>query len=1063
MTCQSDLQVPLPFVDVLSSRREPKLFPVYLSQNPLPTLAVTTLSTQVSHQHDEDFINRSLLDSLDAQADAEPARPTATADPDHQSLSSFQHSSDSSPSSTTVAYSIPLHPHHQHLTPTDSPHEQAILHHLHSQDAQYSTHSLQGAPYTHPSNIHTHQDFPNEFETTKIPQQHSSRMNGFAANNNFRASFNAFPNTNRPQTNPNAIGQQSLRDIHAFYPTSADIFPNQVASPIHPHLQQYDSNFEFGGHKPFPDNFGPNGPMAPHHPNRNGVVHPPQAPHHKFNSNPQFGNPVQLTSQTPYGPHVPISGTNTGSNPPQAPNAPPPPRDAAHATSTTNGPNQEEISTIFVVGFPEDMQEREFQNMFTFSAGFEAATLKIPNKEYTSYGANGVRPFPGYNGSNDPYNLVTVNQGGVVVDGGRDGTMSSWPAGAGAGDDAGNHFVGTSLAPRKQIIGFAKFKSREAAQEARDLLQGRRVDIEKGAVLKAEMAKKNLHTKRGVGPVAGPAAPPSMNPSTSMQGASHGHGPAPNHTNDTFSGDVFPPRERDLPLGGLDLGRLGTFRDQLQKDVAAMTNGLGSAQTAEFHPRKEREDDEFRRRERDANMFGAMGFGTGSPVTRGPRERVEEEQRERKARLRATNSTAFDAFHSVPAGNAPPLSRQNSGLNGIMNGTSLMPVMEGSSSPHLGNGFSSNQHDEVVGPWSKIQNVNAISRPRSSSQRSISPPDFSAPSESETESPGRPKRTASESSASSVTGSQPIGIIGGGKSTPIVANETDLNKVMTDLVLNTDDGTTSPQLPSPASGSSSTGTKGAVDQNPPINTLYVGNLPASAPSIGFSNDHLEESIRQLFASQPGYRRLVFRQKNNGPMCFVEFEDVHYATKALSDLYGHTLNGLVKGGGIRLSYSKNPLGVRTPTNSGNNPSLQQQQQSMHINFQSDAFQSRSGDDPGPQSHISRRDVSGHFGNSFLASPPPRFTSPPITSFNQTSLASGYNIRTNAGNLSGMYPFSLAHAGGPSPSNFSPFGISAPPSIPEHHSSSDDQPLHISHHHFSHRTMSPPVNVEATRAG
>lgn len=39
---------------------------------------------------------------------------------------------------------------------------------------------------------------------------------------------------------------------------------------------------------------------------------------------------------------------------------------------------KEEISTIFVVGFPEDMQEREFQNMFMFSPGFEAATLKIP-------------------------------------------------------------------------------------------------------------------------------------------------------------------------------------------------------------------------------------------------------------------------------------------------------------------------------------------------------------------------------------------------------------------------------------------------------------------------------------------------------------------------------------------------------------------------------------------------------------------------------------------------------------------------------------------------------------
>lgn len=41
------------------------------------------------------------------------------------------------------------------------------------------------------------------------------------------------------------------------------------------------------------------------------------------------------------------------------------------------------------------------------------------------------------------------------------------------------------------------------------------------------------------------------------------------------------------------------------------------------------------------------------------------------------------------------------------------------------------------------------------------------------------------------------------------------------------------------------------------------------------------------------------------MSFIEYENVEYATRALSDLYGHTLGGLVKGG-IRLSYSKNPL-------------------------------------------------------------------------------------------------------------------------------------------------------------
>lgn len=53
-------------------------------------------------------------------------------------------------------------------------------------------------------------------------------------------------------------------------------------------------------------------------------------------------------------------------------------------TNTTDQPTTfggEEISTIFVVGFPDDMQEREFQNMFTFSPGFEAATLKVPSKD----------------------------------------------------------------------------------------------------------------------------------------------------------------------------------------------------------------------------------------------------------------------------------------------------------------------------------------------------------------------------------------------------------------------------------------------------------------------------------------------------------------------------------------------------------------------------------------------------------------------------------------------------------------------------------------------------------
>ncbi|KAI1090072.1 hypothetical protein F5B19DRAFT_484821 [Rostrohypoxylon terebratum] len=91
-----------------------------------------------------------------------------------------------------------------------------------------------------------------------------------------------------------------------------------------------------------------------------------------------------------------------------------------------------------------------------------------------------------------------------------------------------------------------------------------------------------------------------------------------------------------------------------------------------------------------------------------------------------------------------------------------------------------------------------------------------------------------------------------------------------------------------------------ADQNPPCNTLYVGNLPI---------DTSEEELKAMFSKQRGYKRLCFRTKQNGPMCFVEFEDVSFATKALHELYGTPLHNSVKGG-IRLSFSKNPLGVRS---------------------------------------------------------------------------------------------------------------------------------------------------------
>jgi hypothetical protein len=118
---------------------------------------------------------------------------------------------------------------------------------------------------------------------------------------------------------------------------------------------------------------------------------------------------------------------------------------------------------------------------------------------------------------------------------------------------------------------------------------------------------------------------------------------------------------------------------------------------------------------------------------------------------------------------------------------------------------------------------------------------------------------------------------------------------------------TSPTLPTPPSilspthsyrslGGMLSGSTNPADQNPPCNTLYVGNLPP---------DTSEEELRILFSRTLGYKRLLFRNKSNGPMCFVEFEDTIYASQVLQDLQGHPLSNSIKGG-IRLSFSKNPL-------------------------------------------------------------------------------------------------------------------------------------------------------------
>jgi len=187
----------------------------------------------------------------------------------------------------------------------------------------------------------------------------------------------------------------------------------------------------------------------------------------------------------------------------------------------------EVITTIFVVGFPDDMgvsfahlslpaadpiQEREFQNIFTFSSGFEAATLKFPSSsvrrepaaallaELSQIAAN--HTAAGEHGEMPPVGLeeaLAASQMGGTANTSSSTTpsaaMSLTPS-APSGPTFGNPAALPQFPTRRQTIGFARFKTRAAAIAAKEHLQGRKIDSLIGATLKAEMAKKNLHTKR---------------------------------------------------------------------------------------------------------------------------------------------------------------------------------------------------------------------------------------------------------------------------------------------------------------------------------------------------------------------------------------------------------------------------------------------------------------------------------------------------------------------------------------------------------------------------------------
>ncbi|OBZ65216.1 Dihydroorotase [Grifola frondosa] len=186
--------------------------------------------------------------------------------------------------------------------------------------------------------------------------------------------------------------------------------------------------------------------------------------------------------------------------------------------------------------------------------------------------------------------------------------------------------------------------------------------------------------------------------------------------------------------GGGSHGEAPALRDRELGALGAMCVGLGGLGQRRERVMDGRDDEDRDRRRVDvtAITFSALG-------TRGPRERAEEDGRERRrkekekeaARLRQ-NSFAFEAFHSVPQ----QMIRQ--GANSLLtaeNGPTL------SSPPTLQ--IMASQTEGLTGPWGNLRDVSASAalrkiaapihvsmglppRPPSVSALPTSPPQFDA-------------------------------------------------------------------------------------------------------------------------------------------------------------------------------------------------------------------------------------------------------------------------------------------------------------------------------------------------
>ncbi|KAI8060799.1 hypothetical protein BC940DRAFT_323071 [Gongronella butleri] len=597
----------------------------------------------------------------------------------------------------------------------------------------------------------------------------------------------------------------------------------------------------------------------------------------------------------------------------------------------------EDVKTIFIVGFPDDMTEREFQNMFTFCPGFEAASLKWHAKDQ----------------DDDNIQIATLNS-------------------------------------KKQMIGFARFRTRRQALDAVDVISGKKVDQEKGFTLKAEMAKKNLHVKRGS--VAYLPSTIDTGSSTTTSGltspldtkkfAFNGHFPEP-FAFSPLPSDLLSPitdyKADPFAMAAAEQHPHQQQQQQPQQHQQASMHPLhphpshpsqqqASQQQQQGHPHQHQHHHHpntpttpvfhdplfaFRSYSIDGRASGATGGGVPPPPPFVPR-------------ANSIAPTLGMSSSRVKSPLPPPLQQPSSNVQGnddpfhYLSKSSPMPMDRINSlfdeSPFFRNtnstlNSSSNAHS--IHPPSMPPQHYPLHHPLASDMASLSLqqqkntqlPVHTVPSSSSTTTSASSSTSpaSNATTAAAAVGAAPVhpllhhhhphhhhaapNAVAPGASTASSSSSTTTttaNTANTTTTTTTQQATntvnasssslssTPPPLPpsssttlssnaSTISGSATitnnnNNNTNLADQNPPCNTLYVGNLPINTS---------EDELRQLFSKCNGYKRMYFRTKPQGPMCFVEFEDVQCATVIMNDLQGHALSNSIKGG-IRLSFSKNPL-------------------------------------------------------------------------------------------------------------------------------------------------------------